>query len=78
VYLTNLRRQNLAVYLEATRARVTSYISQDRFEEAAETARNLAEEMGPEAQEIGMGPDLQQFRDSCEFLANLARQAGKR
>jgi hypothetical protein len=73
--LLPLRKQALQARLEATRKDVKALLANDRIQEAADLARRLDDEAGPEAGMVGLQTDLSQFRESCAFLAELARRA---
>jgi len=52
-------------------------IAADRFQAAADAARQFDVEAGAEAEAVGAAAELAHVRQSYTFLAELARQARK-
>jgi hypothetical protein len=69
------RRQAFRSRLEAARREVLTLLSKDQYEAAADLAKRLGEDAGPEAQFVGQGADLKDFQDSCAFWAELSARA---
>ena len=75
--LATARRRAALACLELTRTRVRAAVEEDRFQTAAAEARRVRDQMQEEARALGLTGELRQLVEGCEFLADLARAAGK-
>lgn len=75
--LLKARRGAVAAGLDQAKAQTKSLIKADRFQAAEKLALGLEARAAKEAQAVGLSQPLIQFRAGCEFLAELARRAGK-
>jgi hypothetical protein len=73
--LTRARRQALRGCLDAAVRRARALLAQDRFREAADVAARLEMDHSAEAKAVGAEDELNRFRDTTGFLADLARRA---
>jgi hypothetical protein len=71
------RKRALAACLDDARRQTRALVKENRFQAAAQAAKGLEETLGGEAAAVGLGPELSNFHASCQFLAALARSAGK-
>jgi hypothetical protein len=72
-----MRHKAASAHLQAARQQARGLIAADRFQAAAQAADELATKIEPEARAVGLQEDLRKYCESCRFLADLARQAGK-
>jgi hypothetical protein len=72
------RKQAVAAGLNAAKRQGRALVGADRYQAAAQAANRLQEDFGDEVAAVGMTAEFGQVRQSYEFLADLARQAGKR
>src|SRR5207302_645133 len=75
--LLDARRQALLGRLDLARQQGRVLVAGDRFQAAAAAAQQLEKEVSEKAREVGTVPEVTQFRAGYDFLAELARQAGK-
>jgi hypothetical protein len=71
------RKRAVLACLEDARRRSRELIKADRFQAAAEVAKRLTDTVGVEADTVGVSSELVRFQESQQFLAELARSAGK-
>jgi hypothetical protein len=78
------RSKLIKVRLEAARAALTAaqrqarqLIREDRYQAALAVAEQTDEKLGNEARALGLGDELTRFRETCAFVARLAKEAGK-
>jgi hypothetical protein len=68
---------SLRTRLGTARMEVRELIRQDRYHTAAALAERFVHENEKQAKEAGMLDELNNFRELCGYLADLARRAGK-
>jgi hypothetical protein len=69
------RRQAAEARLGSARRETKALLSGGRYQAAAERAQHVAQALEDEARAVGLHANLLAYRDSCRFLADLARQA---
>ena len=75
--LSEARRRAVHAWLDSARRQGRTLIAADRFQAAADAARQFDVEAGAEAEAVGAAAELAHVRQSYTFLAELARQARK-
>lgn len=74
--LMDTRRHIVRLRLDAARREVRTLLRANQFAAVAARGEQLDREVGDEAMDVGLGPELKQFRTACEVFGILARQAG--
>jgi hypothetical protein len=72
-----VRRQAVRACLDAARREVATLLAKDRFQAIAALGERLGNVLRQEAEAVGSGGDLDQFRQACQTFGDLARQAGR-
>jgi hypothetical protein len=75
--LLKARHGAVASALDRAKHQVRALVKENRFQAADKLAADLTTRVAGEADAVGLATGLVQFRESCEFLAELARRAGK-
>jgi hypothetical protein len=75
--LRAVRRQAVRACLEAARHEVAALLARDRFQAIAALGERLGKVMREEAEAVGEAGELEQLRQGCAVLGELARPAGR-
>jgi ElaB/YqjD/DUF883 family membrane-anchored ribosome-binding protein len=67
----------LRARLNATRKEVRELIKQDRYQAAAALADRFVRDNEKQAKEVGLLDEMNNFRELCGYVADLARRAGR-
>jgi hypothetical protein len=75
--LINTRRQAARAALTSSQRQARQLIKEDRYQAALAVAEQTVGKLDKEARALDLGDELTRFRETCAFLARLAREAGK-
>lgn len=76
-HLLAARGRAVLASLNAAQRQTQALVKENRFQAAADAATKLEDTLGSEAKTVGAFAELTRFRESCQFLAELARSAAK-